>query len=285
METILSHVVVGPNEAAHTAYVIHGILGSKSNWRTLARRFAERLPGWCFVVLDLRLHGESQGFAPPHTLAAVASDLGRLSRALDRRPDAVIGHSFGAKSTIAWMAAGTEPIARAVILDTNPGARPEGRGSETTLAVLAALARAGDTFARREDFIARLQAAGVSSMIAQWLAMNLVRDGEDYRLRLDLPAIEALLDDYFARDLWPVLESPALTTQVEVILGGRSTVLPPEDRARLEALVSRPGSRVTRTVIDEAGHWVHVDRPAAVTEAIVEALARPLTSPRRDASG
>lgn len=272
MDPLLSHVLAGPADAPRAAYVIHGILGSKSNWRTLARRFAERLDGWCFVVVDLRLHGDSQGFAPPHTLPAVAADLSRLARSLGRAPEAVIGHSFGAKSAVAWIAAATDPIDRAVIIDTNPGARPDGRGSESTLQVLDALARAGTTFARREDFIARMTSAGVSSMIASWLAMNLVRDGDTYRMRLDLAAIDALLDDYFARDLWPALESPSLATAVDFVVGGRSNVLPPEDRGRLERLAAAPGSRVRLTVVEGAGHWVHVDDPEAVTSVVLRAL-------------
>lgn len=272
MNPLLAHVTAGPASPRRTAYVIHGILGSKSNWRSLARRFSERLDGWGFVVVDLRLHGDSQGFHGPHTLAAVAEDLSRLSRALGRAPDAVIGHSFGAKSALAWMASGAEAIERAVILDTNPGARPDGRGSESTLDVLTALARAGRHFATREAFIDTMIASGTSKMIAQWLAMNLVVDGSGYRMRLDLTAIDELLDDYFARDLWGALESPAQTTAVDFVVGGRSTVLPPEDRARLERLAAREGSRLRVTVIEDAGHWVHVDRPDAVTDVVLRAL-------------
>lgn len=272
MDPILSHVTADPPSVRRTAYVIHGILGSKSNWRSLARRFAERLDGWGFVVVDLRKHGDSQSFAPPHTLAAVAADLSRLSRAIGRAPDAVIGHSFGAKSALAWMDAGTEAIPRAVIIDTNPGARPGGRGSEATLDVLTALARAGKRFATREAFTDAMTASGASKMIAQWLAMNLVADGDGYRMRLDLDAIDALLDDYFARDLWGALESPARETDVEFIVGERSTVLPPEDRERLERLAAREGSRVRVTVVEGAGHWVHVDRPEAVSAVVLRAL-------------
>lgn len=272
MDPLLAHVTADPPSVRRTAYVIHGILGSKSNWRSLARRYAERLDGWGFVVVDLRMHGESQHFAPPHTLDAVAGDLSRLSRALGRAPDAVIGHSFGAKSALAWMEAGTEAIPRAVILDTNPGARPDGRGSEATLEVLTALARAGRHFETREAFIATMTGAGVSKMIAQWLAMNLVVDAEGYRMRLDLTAIDALLDDYFARDLWGVLESPTLTARVDFVVGERSAVLQPGDRARLDAIAARPGARVRVTEIAGAGHWVHVDRPEEVSAVILRAL-------------
>lgn len=271
MATTLSHLIAGPLDAPQTAYVLHGILGSKSNWRTLARRFAERLDGWSFVAVDLREHGESRGFSPPHTLASVAEDLSALSASLGRPPAAVIGHSFGAKCALAWIAAGRERIDRAVILDTNPGVRENAEGSESTLEVLRALHRMGTRFAARVDFTRALTDAGVSSGIAQWLSMNLVAVDDGYALRLDLDAIDALLADYFARDLWHVIESPPADTRIEVVVGGRSTVLSPDDRARLGAIAERvPAVRVT--VLPEAAHWVHVDAPEAITEVVLRAL-------------
>jgi hypothetical protein len=50
--------------------------------------------------------------------------------------------------------------------------------------------------------------AGHSTPIAQWLAMNVVPRSEGFALRLDLPAIRVMLEDYFARDLWSVAQDP-----------------------------------------------------------------------------
>lgn len=270
MTATLSHMIAGPESAARTAYVLHGILGSKSNWRSLSRLFAARLEGWSFVAVDLREHGESLGFAPPHTLAAVTDDLARLSATLGRAPAAVIGHSFGAKCALAWMDA-TPALDRAVILDTNPGARENGAGSETTLQVLRTLHRVGARFASRDAFVSALTDAGTARATAQWLAMNLVAREGGYAFRLDLDAIDALLADYFARDLWHVLEAPSPGARIEFVVGGRSTVLSTEDRARLADLDARnPGLRVT--TLPDADHWVHVDDPGAVTDAVLRAL-------------
>ncbi len=106
MQPVLAHVTADAPVVRRTAYVLHGILGTKSNWRGLARRFAAALDGWGFVVVDLRKHGDSQAFAPPHTLDAVVGDLVALSTQLGRPADAVIGHSFGAKCALAWAARG-----------------------------------------------------------------------------------------------------------------------------------------------------------------------------------
>lgn len=270
MQPVLAHVTADAPVVRRTAYVLHGILGTKSNWRGLARRFAAALDGWGFVVVDLRKHGDSQAFAPPHTLDAVVGDLVALSAQLGRPADAVIGHSFGAKCALAWAARGDGP-SRGVILDTNPGARREGQGSESTLEVLRVLAGLGQRFASREAFVAALTAAGISRDTAQWLAMNLVADADAWRLRLDLDAIDALLADYFAQDLWSALESPRPGLRLDVVVGGRSEVLSTADRARLDA-ASRAHPAVRVTTLPDAGHWVHVDAPEEVSAVVLRAL-------------
>src|SRR5438045_3613951 len=113
---------------------LHGIFGTGGNWRTIARRWVALRPTWGAVLVDLRMHGRSQGLRPA---------------------------------------------------------------------------------------------------LVQWLAMNVVREGDHgYRYGLDLDAVRALLDDYFARDLWPVVEAPPGRVRVELVAGARSNVLDAEDLAR-----------------------------------------------------
>ena len=62
--------------------VLHGIFGSGRNWASVARRLVRRRPEWGVLLVDLRLHGASQGLSPPHTIAACAADVDRLVGAL-----------------------------------------------------------------------------------------------------------------------------------------------------------------------------------------------------------
>lgn len=65
-------------------FFLHGILGSGANWRTFAKQIVTARPEWGAVLVDLRLHGESQsGFAKPHTIAAAADDVLALAHELD----------------------------------------------------------------------------------------------------------------------------------------------------------------------------------------------------------
>ena len=63
---------------------------------------------------------------------------------------------------------------------------------------------------------------------------------------------------------------------VHFVLGGRSEVVPPEERAWLEGLAARGGAvegpRVAVHVIEGAGHWVHTDAPDALDALLAREL-------------
>ncbi len=238
---------------------LHGILGTGANWRSLARKVVATHPTWGAVLVDLRGHGRSHALGGPWTLDRVAEDLLALPMPLA----GVLGHSFGGK--VALVLHGKRPFERMILVDSNPGPRPTARGSEATTGVLAVLRGLPAVFADRGAFVAALVAAGQPPGIAQWLAMNLVREGDALRFGPDLDGIAAMLDDYFARDLWPMIEPP--TCALDVIVGGNSRVLDTTDRARLE------GNRAVRVhVVEGAGHWVHVDAPTEVERIVMHAL-------------
>lgn len=259
-------------EASRWALFLHGILGSRSNFRSIARAFVNARSGFGAVLVDLRMHGESQALAGPHTLEAAAWDLIEVARTLDGRLTAVVGHSFGGKVALELARLAPEGIEELWVLDSNPGARPDGRGSESTQRVVTELGSLKRRWASRDAFVDHLAAAGYDRGLGQWLAMNLERiDDGEYELRLDLAAIASLLDDYFARDLWPVFEDPPGTMHAHLVIGTRSTVLDANDRARAEHAASQ-NDRVHVHTID-AGHWIHVEAS--------DALIRLLTAPPR----
>lgn len=250
--------------------VLHGLLGRGSNWRTLTRALLEARPDWGAALVDLRMHGASGAFSPPHTVEAAALDLDAVAGALPGPVEAVLGHSLGGKVALAW-AARRQGLSHAVFLDTNPGPRPAGHGSETTQAVLSLLRTLPTVWPSREDFVARVEATGQSASMARWLAMNLVREGNGFALSVDLEAMESLLADVFRRDDWALLESPPEGLHLHFILGGRSTTVQGEALMRLERLAA--AGHLSLSVLPEAGHWVQVDDPEGTLRAVVEALA------------
>jgi pimeloyl-ACP methyl ester carboxylesterase len=248
---------------------LHGILGTRGNWRTVARRFVERRPEWAAVLVDLREHGESRDLGGTSSLTAAVADLDGVVATAAAPVHGVLGHSFGGKVALAWVAARGGALDDAWIVDSNPGARPDRRGSEDTVAVVRLLRELRGAYATREAFVSALVARGRDEAFARWLAMSLrPRDGA-LAFDLDLDAIERMLDEHFSLDLWPLVEAPPGRVRLHFVVAGRSTVLDGTDRARLDAIAARIPERVTVTHADDAGHWVHVDAPDALVSALV----------------
>jgi len=267
------HALVSAPDADPSRWmlVLHGILGSGANFRSFARRLAAASPDWGFVLVDLRVHGQSLDAPPPHTIAAAAADLVRLGDRLGRPIAGVMGHSFGGKVALAYTAArARDPLEQVWVLDASPGTRCEGEGAtERVLRMLRALPQ---PLPSRERFLEIVAAHGHPPAIGEWLAMNVRRADDGLRFRLDLDAIAALLDDYFAVDLWPALERADGTRALHVVVAERSSALDREDRVRLHAAAARE-PRVVPHLVAGAGHWVHVDAPDALFAMVSAALA------------
>ncbi|XP_039047534.1 protein phosphatase methylesterase 1-like [Hibiscus syriacus] len=100
-------IQANPNKPyTHTAFILHGLLGSARNWRSFSRSLASSLSSspsseWRMVLVDLRNRGKSaeiEGFDPPHDMVNETKDLGNLINSKNRgSPDVVIGHSMGGK--------------------------------------------------------------------------------------------------------------------------------------------------------------------------------------------
>ena len=241
----LHHELVG--NSRRCLALAHGMLGSGPNLRGIAKGIVARRPEWSVALVDLRAHGRSEVGDPPHTIEACAADVVALPIAFD----AIAGHSFGGKVALAVRR--LKGLEQTWVLDANPGVRePTG----TVADVVGLLERLPKTWARRDDFIAAVVAAGHDKPFATWLAMN-IHDGA---LRLDLVAIRALLDDYGHHDAWE-----AVGPGVELVVADRSAAIGVLDQQRALAA----GAHVHHV---DAGHWLHVEAPAAVIDLFATTL-------------
>jgi esterase len=255
---------------------LHGILGSGANWRTFAKQIVAARPEWGAVLVDLRLHGESQqGFAAPHTLASAAGDVQELIETLENGGASggapvrgVLGHSFGGKVALELARQRKGDLDQLFIIDSTPSARPDGRGSESTRHIVELLTELPNEFPDRAAFTAWIEARGVSRPTAMWLAMNVrpLPQTTRFVFRVDISGIREMLADYFRVDLWGPLEHPPAESpmQTHLVVGGRSGVVDQADREH-----ARRCPKTTLDVIEEADHWVHVDAPDALRALVL----------------
>jgi esterase len=267
MQRLLNHTrVVSPgSEPRQWLYVVHGIYGSGRNWGSLARRLVQERPAVGVILVDLRLHGDSTGFEPPHTLDACARDLGHLEQHLELPASLLLGHSFGGK-VVLLRAAADGPVPEQVwVADST---LRTGSPSGTAWKVVEIVRSLPDTFPSREALADEMVAHGYERAVGQWLAMNLEREGEVFRWKLDWQGVEEMLRDYFATDVWPIVEEPPEGTRIHILKASESNALDEESVGRILAAGESSG-RVDVHVL-KGGHWINVDNPEGVLELILE---------------
>ena len=262
-------------ETPHSWIVfLHGILGSGANWASFARRFVEARPDWGALLVDLRLHGRSAAGENPHTVNTAAQDVVKALEEEGIAPVAVSGHSFGSKIAYRVAKSLRTPPESVWILDADPGKRSAEEEKSLVLRVISTLRQLPSTYARRGEFIEALTSRGYSESLAGWLGKNLVRENGVLQLQVDLDAIEVILHDYHQVDLWSEIEERDATgggdPQLNVVLGGRSDVITPRIRSRIEQ--ARDRGLLLLHELPDAGHWVHIDAPRRLLELFVKSL-------------
>jgi len=271
MTFVPAHRFVGSPDAAALAFVLHGALGSSQNWMTFAKSLAARTPDVRYLLVDLRGHGASLGAPAPHGLTAAATDLVALADDLGRAPRAVIGHSLGGKVALEYARLAPDALDQVWCLDSNPSAQPEAERTHQVFDVLAQVRAVGAHPASRAAAITALEQRGLPTVIARWLATSLRAELGRYRWTFDFECVEALLRDYFARDLWDYVTSARDRPVIHLVVAERSDHWTPGFRERTEALP--PSRGMVSHVLPNSGHWVHVDNPEGLLAMMTPALS------------
>ncbi len=247
--------------------VLHGIYGAGRNWGSIARRLVEARPEWGVLLVDLRLHGESQGFSGPHTLSAAADDVHELVSDLDFHAAAVLGHSFGGKVALMYARDHGGDLGQVWVIDSTLSVRePSGSAWE----MIEAVRSLPSEFSSRADAIAGLEARGYPKPVGQWMAMNLESENGSYRWRLDFDGVEEMLRDYFRTDLWSLVAAPPEGLGVHLVKATKSNSLSDADVARIETASEEGGNVYLHEV--EGGHWLNTDNPDAIVDLLAARL-------------
>lgn len=260
---VLAHARVG--DGARPLVVLHGFLGSARNVASLSRALAGAVPDATVVALDLAGHGVSPPLPDDADLAALARDVLQTARVLRLpAPVAIVGHSLGGRVALRASQLDDGALSDVVLLDIGPSPVPAGG---EVADVLDALLQAPAAAPTRELFRRHFRAAGLGEALVEWLLLNLRHDGDGYRWGVDRRALARLHERTAGEDLWPAVEGPR-TWRVRCIRGERSGYVTSAEAARLEAA----GCPVT--TMAGAGHFLHVDRPAPVLDAVARHFER-----------
>ncbi|KAI8843702.1 Alpha/Beta hydrolase protein [Chytridium lagenaria] len=279
----LSHVIAGSTSSASSIplMILHGLFGSKQNWRSLSKSLSTKL-STSVVSVDLRNHGESP-HSPVHTFDAMSADVGLLLDTLKmgrwilwdiRLFD---GIRRGGKTAMHYALLNQERVRRLVVVDTAPSHQIISSAYAGYVQQLGACIVNGIFMSMRKVSAANIKTLSEADAILsetikdksvrQFLLTNHkeTHDGTlQFRVNLDA------LAEYVDKDIadFPLITSGVIFTKPTLFVRGlREGYITKKSEKDIKVLF--PNS----IIVDiDAGHWVHAERPEEFKKTVVSFL-------------
>lgn len=254
MAKSLNALIYPHDGGARPLLVVHGLFGAARNWAALSKRFAQKRT---VIAVDLRNHGESP-WAESHSYQDLADDLAETILQHGGQMD-VLGHSMGGKAAMVLALTAPQTVSRLIVGDIAPVTYNHSQSQYIT--AMRALDLTPLTRRSEAD-----RAFGVSDpALRAFLLQSLDFTQKPPQWRLNIDVLERYMDQ--------ILSFPPLTTRFEgktLFLSGKSSDYVTSDgKAAAKALFPNAAF----SALKEAGHWLHVDAPAAfiaTTETFLE---------------
>jgi esterase len=236
--------------------LLHGLFGAGRNFGAMQRALA---PRFRVIALDLRNHGDS-----PHEAGmrypAMAEDVRETLASLGVARAAIIGHSMGGKTAMAFALLHPPLVGRLMVSDIAPVVYQH--DNARLAAAMQAIPLSPSLTRRAAD--SALAAVEPRSDVRAFLLQNL-RFGEAPHWRVGLTEIAAAVPDL---EGW--VELPGTYDGPTVfVTGAQSDYVQPGHRGLIRGLF--PQARFVS--VKNAGHWVHADNPAGFLSVLEAFLA------------
>ena len=231
--------------------ILHGLFGSGTNWRSVARGLAD-----CrhVFVLDLRNHGHS----PHHDemdYTVLAADVAAFMDDAGIEVADIIGHSMGGKTAMRLALDSPERVSRLMVVDIAPAPS----GSDHLPLIDAMLAMPVNRYTRRSEADTALAATVAESSLRSFLLQNLTGGPQGLRWRINLPAIRAAMPALVS---FPLGEDEIYPGEAVFVRGALSDYVREEHAGTIARHF--PGAQLQ--TVQDAGHWVHAEQPECFLE-------------------
>lgn len=267
--------------------MMHGVLGSKMNFGSLAKRISA-VQKREVICLDARNHGDS-----PHvdtmSYLEMAEDVKNF---IENSPDIdwsfpdseyeisgemkvnLLGHSMGGRTAMAFALNYPEFLEKLIVVDVSPDNQRTTEISGAITSYVNAMYKVNfsnlhEKYSKASD--AKLDVADQLSHVVkengilQFLMMNMVQDSKtkEFHWRANIKAIVQQLDEVSS---FPYVKGQNFDQPTLFISGEKSPYISLRHYGLIEELF--PGSDIK--VIDDAGHWVHADKPKEFLEVLMK---------------
>lgn len=235
---------------AYPIIILHGFLASSRNWRSIAKRLAEKFH---VLVLDMRNHGASP-HAEQMDYPVMANDIVHFMDKQGLERVHLLGHSMGGKIAMWFAMHYPERVDKLMVADIAPV-----NYDHSFDAMIHALKQVPlDQLANRKHAEEFLADAIPDVSFRQFLLQNLLlKDGKYYwRINLDFIQKTAHHIVGFPEPIQPVYPHNAL-----FLAGEHSAYIQPA-----AVMAKFPKAEIVQ--IPDAGHWLYVQAPDAFCNAI-----------------
>ena len=238
--------------------VLHGLFGSGKNWRSFAGSLEDDFQVW---TLDARNHGDSP-HADSMSYQQMAEDVARFFVENELENVVLLGHSMGGKTAMQLALQFPDRIAALIVVDIAPVCYDHLHKQLKLIEAMQELDLAGEM--SRSEIEKKLAVKIPEKRLLSFLMTNLNRQNGQFQWRIGLEQIAAGMPDLLN---YPELKS-VFKGPVQFIGGENSTYLKFEYHALIRKYF--PESRIT--MLENCGHWLHVEQPAAFQKTVNEFL-------------
>lgn len=247
--------------------IVHGLFGSKSNWKSLSKEIARVTKRKVYAV-DIRNHGES-----PHSTdfnyQYMAEDLICFLREMNIKKSLLVGHSMGGRITMLVALNKPELVEKLIAVDVSPFNIPD-NFNNTIFQYLKVMQLSikqlpsGISLSKARQFIDKcLSTVAPNIEIRQFLLTNLVEINKEVKWRCNLDVISENFITGVSNFPLPIAEYNEDTL---FICGEKSPYVLKSDHDKIRNVF--PKARFTYVM--EAGHWVHSEKPIEFLRILTE---------------
>ena len=259
----LTATIEGDPDHSTPLLLAHGLLGSRSNWRSVQRKLIAA--DVASIAIDLRNHGDSP-HEEPHDYLTLAKDILQQIDLFGKTSLPLLGHSMGGKAAMIAALLKPEAISRLIIVDIAPKAHRSVLYEDVITAMQSLDVQNISSRSLAQQTLEQELAKGrADPALSAFLAQNLARSDQGMVWR---PALDILLNSMSDIAAFPAPAGATYQGPVTFIKGEKSDYIKDED----QALCSQFFPKAEFLTIPAAGHWPHSENPPAFMEALFSAL-------------